>query len=447
MPLPHRSPSLCLPSLGRPSRRARVTKRVAAVAAASLAALAFAAPARAITLPEIRSSDANPVPACVTPERLMAFLTSRNSRLDPRFKDIARLYKAVGETWHVRWDYAFYQMAVETNFLTYRTGTGRMGDVDPKQNNFAGIGTTGGGVPGDSFPDVETGVLGQIQHLVVYSGEPIASPVAPRTQLKQDDILKSSRELARPVRFSDLARRWAADPKYGSSIEWVAESYRSEHCRGTTPEPASATEVLPWAKKTSAEPAPRPAARPALTRADATGAGKAAAAKPAAVPSKDAGVETAPMAAPSTPEPQAAADEAPGQLALVSPPALLTKSASPAAATLPEPNPIPASGTAIPATTGSSFDPVANPPSGLGVKPAACRIDAASFGGTKTLLIRSEEGRNVRLVALTVLDGFEKSMSETFIRGQAAGGQSLGEFPSKDAALAKARELCPDPSM
>ena len=36
-------------------------------------------------------------------------------------------------------------------------------------------------------------------------------------------------------------------------------------------------------------------------------------------------------------------------------------------------------------------------------------------------------------------------MTESFIRARAEGGQSLGEFPSKEAALAKARELCPSP--
>ena len=126
----------------------------------------------------------------MTPKRLMAFIKTRNSNLDPRFADIASLYKRHGEIWHVRWDYAFFQMAVETNFLTYRKGNGGWGDVNPKQNNFAGLGTTGGGVPGDSYPDVNTGVLAQIQHLVVYSGERINEPVGARTKLKQDDILE-----------------------------------------------------------------------------------------------------------------------------------------------------------------------------------------------------------------------------------------------------------------
>ncbi len=235
--------------------------------AAVACAIASAGNALAAGPPEIRISATNPVPACVTPERLMAFVRSRNPALDPRYKSLAAYYKLHGEAWRVRWDYAFFQMAIETNFLTYRRPDGRMGDVDPKQNNFAGIGTTGGGVPGDSFPDVKTGVLAQIQHLVVYSGETIEAPVAPRTQLKQEHILLKSRELNRPVRFSDLARRWAADPKYGQSIEWAAESFRAEHCRGKT-EP-TAKEALPWASKTSAplarEPARAPAAAPNAT--------------------------------------------------------------------------------------------------------------------------------------------------------------------------------------
>ena len=47
--------------------------------------------------PEIRTSAANPMPACVTPERLMAYLEERNPSLDPRFKDIARIFKQQGE--------------------------------------------------------------------------------------------------------------------------------------------------------------------------------------------------------------------------------------------------------------------------------------------------------------------------------------------------------------
>ena len=185
--------------------------------------------------PKIRTDSDNTVPRCVTPKRLMAFLKTRNSNLDPRFANIASFYKRHGEAWHVRWDYAFFQMAVETNFLTYRKGDGGWGDVNPKQNNFAGLGTTGGGVPGDSYPDVDTGVLAQIQHLVVYSGERIDDPVGARTKLKQDDIIETMASKKGLTTFADLSRRWAADRHYGASIEWVANNFRQSFCKGPDP--------------------------------------------------------------------------------------------------------------------------------------------------------------------------------------------------------------------
>lgn len=235
---------------------------VAGVLAATVSVTAAAPPPA--SPPPIRIGAGNAVPACVTPERLMAFLATRNGQLDPRFRGIAQQYKAHGEVWRVRWDYAFYQMAIETNFLTYRRPDGRMGDVDPRQNNFAGIGTTGGGVPGDRYRDVSTGVLAQIQHLVVYSGERLAQPVAPRTQLKQDVILQLSEPIAarRPITFADLAGRWAVDKAYGRSIEWVAASYRDAYCRGHQPEPPARAAVV--LGHTTTLPAAAPVAAPRI---------------------------------------------------------------------------------------------------------------------------------------------------------------------------------------
>ncbi len=207
-----------------------IPKRISTVAAA-LATLLLASTALNAA-PPIRIGDNNRVPACVSPERLMAFLQDRNPNLDPKYRNIAKWYKQWGDTWRVRWDYAFFQMVIETNYLKYRRGDGRRGDVHEKQNNFAGIGATGGGVPGNRFPDVKTGVLAQIQHLVAYSGEKIVNPVAPRTELAQDSIVEQSRRLKRPVTYSDLARRWAADRKYGKTIDFVAEQFFTNYCTG-----------------------------------------------------------------------------------------------------------------------------------------------------------------------------------------------------------------------
>ena len=299
--------------------------------------------------PPIRTSPSNQVPACVTPARLMAFLSTRNTNLDPRFADIASLYKRHGEALNVRWDYAFYQMVIETNFLTYLRGNGRRGDVDPRQNNFAGIGTTGGGVPGDSFPDVSSGVRGQIEHLVVYSGERVASPVAPRTRLKQDHILALSEPLARkrPLTFQDLAGRWAVDRAYGRSIESIAQRFAATYCTG----------------QQIAERAPPRSPPPATSFQTAT----------AAIPAR-------PAAAPSAAQRH---------------------------------------------------------------EPTACRILTASYGGKKTLLIRHVTNDAVEFTALSVLDGFERSMTDNYLRVHAPNGVIIGEFPSSDDAFARAFKLCP----
>lgn len=207
--------------------------RTALLISAFLAPVVSHAPrpaARGPTLPEIRLSPGHTVPACVTPGRLMHHVLERTRDLRPAFRDIAHYYMQHGEALRVRWDYAFFQMLLETNYLSYKTGSGRWGDVDPSQNNFAGIGTTGGGVPGDSFADVSSGVLAQMQHLVAYSGERVKSPLAPRTREKQDEIVEQSLALGRPVRFDDLTNRWAADRNYAKSIEWVAERYRQANC-------------------------------------------------------------------------------------------------------------------------------------------------------------------------------------------------------------------------
>lgn len=208
-------------------------------------------------LPEIRMHRDNGVPACVTPDRLMAFLQMRNARLAPRYRDIAKWYRHHGEAWRVRWDYAFFQMALETNFLSYRRANGDPGDVRPEQNNFAGIGATGGGVPGDRFPDVSTGVLAQIQHLVAYSGEPVDRPVAARTKLKQNDIVSVMRRLKRAPRFSDLARRWAADARYANSIAFIAESFERTFCE----EPSQMQRPARGAQLKSTPPEPMPSAK------------------------------------------------------------------------------------------------------------------------------------------------------------------------------------------
>lgn len=223
--------------------RAAVHAKIAIILAAVLAPLTAAAePDRRIGLPPIRTNADNVVPACVTPESLEAFTRARNPTPASKFEGLARHYREFGDALRIRWDYAYFQMLLETNYLKFRRGDGSPGDVSASQNNFAGLGATGNGVPGDRFPDVRRGVLGHLQHLVAYSGETVVDPVAPRTREKQNDIVFLSRKLGRAPTFADLSRRWAVDPRYGRNIESIAELYRADHCTDTQSAGRSANE-------------------------------------------------------------------------------------------------------------------------------------------------------------------------------------------------------------
>ena len=75
---------------------------------------------------------------------------------------IAPLYIEYGKLFNMRADIAWAQMCHETGFLEFT------GDVSPDQNNFVGIGATGGGAPGDSFATEELGIIAHFAHLAWY---------------------------------------------------------------------------------------------------------------------------------------------------------------------------------------------------------------------------------------------------------------------------------------
>lgn len=86
----------------------------------------------------------------------------------PTLEDFCQIVYDEAEAEGVRAEVVFGQVCKETGFLRFG------GDVEPDQCNFAGIGATGGGAKGASFPDVETGIRAQVQHLKAYgSDEPL----------------------------------------------------------------------------------------------------------------------------------------------------------------------------------------------------------------------------------------------------------------------------------
>ena len=212
-----------------------------------LGALLAAPNAFAASLPAIIASADNPVPKCVRPAALMDFVAERNAQrqppraIEPRFANLAALYQRIGQCVArppeqcvaVRWDYAFFQMLIETNYLTFRRPDGAPGGVPPQDNNFAGVGATVPGKPGERFMDVATGVLAHLQHVLMYSTTRIPNPVAKRTRQVQDDVQDAMRKLHRPVTFADLAREWTGTDRntYGADMRKLAEKYAATFCR------------------------------------------------------------------------------------------------------------------------------------------------------------------------------------------------------------------------
>ncbi|WP_343090060.1 glucosaminidase domain-containing protein, partial [Parolsenella catena] len=105
----------------------------------------------------------------------------------------------------VRPEVLFAQAMHETGWLRFG------GDVKPEQCNFGGLGATGNGVSGLTFPDVATGLRAQVQHLKAYaSTDPL------KTQCVDPRFYYVTRGCAPCV--EDLAGRWASDRNYGKSL-------------------------------------------------------------------------------------------------------------------------------------------------------------------------------------------------------------------------------------
>lgn len=439
--------------------------RIVASSLAIAVVLATAAGALAAPPPAIRTSATNTVLECATPGRLQAYLQSRNESLDPRFAKIAVEYMRHGEQLGLRWDYAFFQMLLETGHLSYRGDRGRRGDVKPSQNNFAGLGATGNGAPGESFPDVSTGVLAHLQHVLVYAGETVERPVAERTRKVQEwGILKSMQKKAGgAVTFAHLATKWAPGSDYVAGIEALARRFREGFCqipdphpewiveaRGETPRPAAAATA-------SAQPADRVSSVDLAKRAIAEGkseqddrrqslgaAGLVATARPApnaATPSYS--ILNAPQpearSEAETARPDLAQTDAAGRLRTAKPSAATDNPSAYATAS--------AAGSLLQQRQGAKVvpeakqAPEANPEA---LAAAKCRVWTASYGGQKALIIRVNTEKGTDYTVLDVNEGAERREADAYIAAYAKGGAIEAEFTSPAQALEKAFELCPE---
>lgn len=103
--------------------------------------------------------------AVCTQEQMVRYikLHSPQPKLDCTVEEIVAIYYEEAAAEGVRPDVALCQAIKETGFWNYG------GDVDPKQNNFCGLGATGNGAKGFSFITPRRGVRAHIQHLAAYA--------------------------------------------------------------------------------------------------------------------------------------------------------------------------------------------------------------------------------------------------------------------------------------
>lgn len=406
-----------------------------------------AQPISAAELPQIKLSEKNTVPACVTPGRLMAFTEGRNAKLDARFDTIAADYMRIGEDLKIRWDIAFFQMLLETGNLSFS------GVVNASQNNFAGLGATGRKERGESFADVPTGVKAHLEHVLLYAGERIENPVAERTRKIQEwNVLTSwQKTLSGPMTFAQLAKKWAPSSRnYTRDVSNIADAFYGGICNSPDPKP----ELLALAKPSDSSASAKPATY-AVASAD-TAAASTATAKVSGADLARRAVEEARTSGsfvrsnlgagtlipandakkPSVGEPAAAA-------AAVAPPAMkiINASQEPESATVPQSSedetPKTVKTAALGAGTKSAVTPAAPAKAG-------CKVWTASYGGARAVIIKARAGQQDNYTVLDVNEGAEKREAAAYIAAYAKGGQTVGEFSNPAQALDKAFELCPE---
>ena len=130
----------------------------------------------------------------------------------PDIRTYCQIFKEEAENEGVKVEVAFTQAMLETGYLKFG------GDVKPNQYNFAGIGATGNGNPGNSFGDVRTGIRAQIQHLKCYASTDSLNlaKVDPRWNNNLRGKAKYVEYLSIPN--NPYGTGWAASATYGKDL-------------------------------------------------------------------------------------------------------------------------------------------------------------------------------------------------------------------------------------
>ena len=189
-----------------------------------------------------------PTPILGQPELTAFQLRNYLHQINPSAPDYANWFISLGQKYGVRGDIAFCQSLLETGY--FRFG----GAVLPTQNNFSGLGATGGTVRGIQFPTPQAGIEAQMQHLYAYA----TTYPLPANTVQIDPRFQLVNRGSAP-NWEDLSGRWAADPEYGHKILAIWGELRTTQS-ALAPFPNGTT--LPPSPTTTPTPAPVPAPEP-----------------------------------------------------------------------------------------------------------------------------------------------------------------------------------------
>lgn len=139
----------------------------------------------------------------------------------PTIQQFCEIYLEEAEVEGIRGEVAFCQAMLETGYLKFG------GDVKKEQYNFAGLGATGGGAQGATFPDIRTGIRAQIQHLKAYaSKEELKQPcVDPRFQYVKRGTAEYVQWLG--VQENPYGAGWATGADYGYKLLKLVEQLKA----------------------------------------------------------------------------------------------------------------------------------------------------------------------------------------------------------------------------
>ena len=148
-------------------------------------------------------------------EKQMANFIKKNSphaKINCSVDELVKVYYEEATREGIRADLAMCQAIKETGFWNYG------GDVDPKQNNFCGLGATGNKEPGASFKTPRLGARAHLQHLLSY-----ASTRPPRNAIEDPRYMLIARfkpEIFGKIKnWTGLNGVWAVPGKnYGEDI-------------------------------------------------------------------------------------------------------------------------------------------------------------------------------------------------------------------------------------